>query len=318
MFKYDDSQNLTNPKIMNLFISSLKYQQKQQENKKKNYKKLTNLFSVRVQKYDDSSSHKTDDKLKIRKCDLANRMYKQRHNKRTHKRIEEYEDKNNEYNSESSIYYKDKFYKDSVKLKSNQTRKTFSLTNKHFVKNERSKFLKHKFNKQVDLAKSKKYIKEFTNKDTSVYNSYKSINSTEKKNSTKNSTIINYYLIKNLDQNEDLILYNDEDKFKYDENYKCYYSLDHKSRIIYIKTSPKLLSSLSSLLSSSIVSKKTTKNISNEQSKFTQTPKKENENIIAFDHESIIEKLKNIELLRKEGENTIISLSDDENYSDNN
>ena len=79
-----------------------------------------------------------------------------------------------------------------------------------------------------------------------------------------------------------------------------------------------LLSSLSSILSSSIVSKKTTKNISNEQSKFTQTPKKENENIITFDYESIIEKLKNIELLRKEGEKTIISLSDDENYSDNN
>lgn len=46
MFKYEDpNEKLTNPKIMNLYINSLKSLYKQQENKKKNYKKLTNLFS---------------------------------------------------------------------------------------------------------------------------------------------------------------------------------------------------------------------------------------------------------------------------------
>jgi hypothetical protein len=303
MFKNSEDVNkLTNPKTMNLFISALKYQLKQQELKKKNYKKLTNLFSVRVQKYDDSSSHKTDDKLKIRKCEIANKMMKQRLNRKD-KLSKKVLIESDMYNSESSKYNKERF--DSESETQFKFRKTISLNQKS--KNT-SKFIKHKFNKQVDLAKSKRYKDKFNSIDTKE--SYKSL---ERHDSNNNSTIINYYLIKNIDENEDLIFYNDEDKFQYDENYKCYYSLDHKSRIIYIKTSPKLLSSISSLINSTIVSKKTTKNISNEQSKLS--PKKE-DNAFQFDHESIIEKLKNIELLRKEGE-TIIQ-SEDESNSDNN
>jgi hypothetical protein len=333
MYKNDENEKLTNPKIMNLYISSLKSLHKQQENKKKNYKKLMNLFSVRVQRYDDSSSHKTDDKLKNRKCDFANRIKSKRKNRYGVKDtttpikkilIEEYESsafsKEYEYNSDSSIYKKDNIEEEDQSDKSSkliETRKTMSLSKTHFAKSERAKLLKHKFNKQIDLARSKKFPKEKTI-DTSVYNSYKSINSSEKKNATKNSErIFNYYLIKSI-ENEDIIFNKEDIDVQYDENYKCYYSLDHKSRIIYIKTSPKLLSSLSSIFNSRIVSRKTTKNISASQSQSTHTPKKDEENISAFDHETIIEKLKNIESLRNDvGE--YVCLSQDENeYSDNN
>jgi hypothetical protein len=327
MYKNDEhNEKLTNPKVMNLFLSSLKSLHKQQENKKKNYKKLMNLFSVRVQRYDDSSSHKTDDKLKNKKCDFANRMYKKRKNRMLKENscvkrvlIEESESFGGGcegYNSESDIYKKDNIedddkHSDTGCNKLTEYRKTYSLSKIHF-KNERSKLLRHKFNKQIDLARSKKFPKDLI--DSSVYNSYKSVGSTERKNLSKES-VLNYYLIKSI-ENDDIIFSKEDIDVQYDENYKCYYSLDHKSRIIYIKTSPKLLSSLSSILSSRIVSRKTTKNISQNQSKFTQTPKKANEGVITFDHETIIEKLKNIESLRNEGVENQVYISEDENYSD--
>ena len=47
--------NLTEPKILNLFLSSLKALYRKQEAKKKNYKKLIG-FTTRNQKYNDSNS----------------------------------------------------------------------------------------------------------------------------------------------------------------------------------------------------------------------------------------------------------------------
>jgi hypothetical protein len=326
MYRNDENnEKLTNPKVMNLFLNSLKSLHKQQENKKKNYKKLMNLFSVRVQRYDDSSSHKTDDKLKNRKCDFANRMNKKRKNRMLKDNtpikkilIEESESfsKECEYNSESDIYKKDTFedddkHSDSKYSKLTETRKTYSLSKLHF-KNERSKLLRHKFNKQIDIARAKKFPKDLI--DSSVYNSYKSVGSTERKTPKNTDGVFNYYLIKSI-ENDDIIFSKEDIDVQYDENYKCYYSLDHKSRMIYIKTSPKLLSSLSSIFNSRIMSRKTTKNISQNQSKFTQTPKKANENIITFDHETIIEKLKNIETLRNDVGNQVY-ITEDENYSD--
>lgn len=463
---------LTDPKILNLFILSLKSLHKQQENKKRNYKKLKNLFSVKVQKYDDSSSHnKTDEKFKNRKCEIANKMYKRKKNFNMHTNnnkmlmnaptkgmkknygninddigmnythqnlkinysqgminiynyldldVSEIHDREYEYNSDSSIFTKEKiiyqdmnesytynnesyeYNDDFYNFKNKNGKNQNALSSKPIARNllnERSKFIKHKFSKQMDQAKSKKFIKEDVqintnannntqnnnnnvvlnskpisklhnhnlqpintnlnmiyaydlsnstknktkddlisctnlNIDTSVYNSYKSNNSTE--NKKLNSTnILNYYLIKSLEEDKDLIFYNDdskEQKIKYDDNYKCYYSLDHKSRIIYIKPSPKLLSSINSLLTSQIVSKKTTNNISNEQSnKFSslQSPKTNalNKNIptnddinlkmMSFDHNDIVEKLKNLELLRNDKDSkTIISSSEEEKQSD--
>jgi hypothetical protein len=226
------------------------------------------------------------------------------------------------------------------------------------ILSERSKFIKHKFNKQMDFAKSKKFIKEDAkntievenlnsniinynygniclnnnfniNIDTSMYNSYRSVNSSERKNKKFTDEIVNYYLINRIEDNKDLIFYNGEDtnSFKYDDNYKCYYSLDNKSRIIYIKPSPKLLSSISSILNSKIISKRATKNISNEESgKFSQTPKGNDNNLdlhsMNVDHNSIVEKLKNLELMRNDKELDIIynksinSSSEDEGESD--
>jgi len=161
----------------------------------------------------------------------------------------------------------------------------------------------------------------------SLDSSYKSLNSLDNKKTptNKNKNLINYYFIKNLDENKELILYNNKDdsedqsNIKFDDNYKCYYSLDHKSKIIYIKPSPTLLSSISSLLNSKIASKKATKNISMDQSKISYTPQ-EKTNDLAFDHNSIIQKLKNIELSRKEfeTEQNIVYTSEDEDEDSNN
>jgi hypothetical protein len=447
------NQKLTNPQILGTFINSLKSLHKQQENKKRNFKKLMNLFSVRVQKYDDSSSHnKTDEKLiKVKKSELANKLYKKRKNnvktlyngnnagvnmlssnnnlkfpnfKRYQNSIrEEYQtnkklipdtesnyDKEYEYNSDSSIFtnaIKDKFIcteegendeSEAINLSPNsrkykvRTRKTLSLEknknpNPVFTKsilNERSKFIKHKFSKQMDMAKSKKYgVKKefelseyggenllrnghgntnsnngrnkltsnnpakksnrlsintnminntFINIDTSMYNSYKS---TEGKHHQDNSQqqFINYYLIKSVQDNKDLMFYcNNEDcedeKLDKIDNIDKIDSLDHKSRIIYIKPSPKLLSSLSSLFSTSkIVSKSITKNISHDHTNsggfsLNQTPKaksqrgKENSSGMNFDHNSIIEKLKNLELMREGNGEKVLTINSNTSESE--
>jgi hypothetical protein len=389
--------SLSNPKILNIFIKSLKSLHKQQENKKKNYKKLMNLFSVKVQKYEDSSSHnKTDEKFKIRKSEFVNKITKKRRSKNSHpshnygknlqKSKKNYEssnlqeiildrknldqdreilyedyDKNerecNEYNSDSSIFThnkeipvidpdEDSFYRRRI---------TKSMNKNKSILSERAKLVKHKFNKQIDLAKMKKFCKEENysylseknsrnysiikpkslyeantpryssmdsnskkgdglinfnnfntyniNVDTSLYNSYKSVNSSDRKNSKISEEIVNYYLFNGMHDDKDLILYNPEEgnEIKYDENYKCYYSLDHKSRIIYIKPSPKLLS----ILNSKIISRRTTHNISKEESNQSRTPKRPEEklemnemNLLNFDPNMIVEKLKNIELQR--------------------
>ncbi len=139
------------------------------------------------------------------------------------------------------------------------------------------------------------------NFDASLYNSYKSVNSSERKTNKISEDIVNYYLINSVEDDKDLIFYSRDEanELKLDDNYKCYYSLDHRSRIIYIKPSPKLLS----ILNSKIISRKTTHNISQEASVKNRTPKKDdlevNEmNILNIDHNVIIEKLKNIELMR--------------------
>jgi len=100
-----------------------------------------------------------------------------------------------------------------------------------------------------------------------------------------------------------MIQYNNEDsdnkEMQYDENYKCYYSLDHKSKIIYIKPSPKLLSTMTSYFNSKLASRKATNNISNSQSNREHTPQT-NKDHISFDHNSFLEKLKTLEIKRKE------------------
>jgi hypothetical protein len=475
-----NENKLSNPKILNLFVNCLKSLHKQQENKKKNYKKLMNLFSVRVQKYDDSSSHnKTDEKFKVRKGDLGNKLNKKKKNYTTAKslnnknkkkvydssnmEIEEIntlgtfgtmgkmnnlnmnmnmnvnmyqnyntlvnhqveiesmnEDDNQdfglEYNSDSSIFTHNKeiiYTEDEEENPLLKRRVTKSMNKNRNILSERAKFIKHKFNKQVDFAKSKKFCREdrsndqnlreqkdlkdsypskdskeskdlkenFFSKnkienentnslktnpnlirinpksnisyniniDTSVYNSYKSANSNDKKFS---ENIVNYYLINSIEEDKDLIFYNQDENYqnykninnysnynslKYDENIQCYYSLDHTSRIIYIKPSPQLLSHFNSIINSKMISNKATHNISNEESvKSSQTPRgKENQmnnlennvslNILNFNHNIIIEKLKNLELMRKDKDvdvavsKTIISSDGEyENDSENN
>ena len=135
--------------------------------------------------------------------------------------------------------------------------------------------------------------------------------------SNENKNYFNYYFIKNLNENKDMIQYNNDDsdnkEMQYDENYKCYYSLDHKSKIIYIKPSPKLLSTMTSYFNSKLASKKTTNNISNNlsnRSNREHTPRGEgnkenigrNKDYSSFDHNSFLEKLKNLEIKRNEQE----------------
>jgi hypothetical protein len=312
-----------------------------------------NLFSVKVTKYDDSSSHyRTDDKNSIRgnKYDISQRVVKKKTKniKKKMSKLKEFSpkvkilDENSndeyEYNSDSSIFTQENNFQ--LKYKEKIERNVISLTKNQFPKSERSKLIKNKFNRQMDQAKLKKFIKEdimnqnlgknYFNVECLKYldsleGSYKSLNSIDNKKSSstnKNKNLINYYFIKNLNENKELILYNkddsDDQKIKFDDNYKCYYSLDHKSKIIYIKPSPKLLSSISSILNSKLASSKATKNISMNQSKISYTPK-EKTNDLAFDHNSIIQKLKNIEISRNEfeAEPNIVYSSEDE-YDSNN
>jgi len=403
---------LSNPKILNLFISCLKSTHLKQEIKKKKDKRLMNLFSVRVNKYDDSSSHyKTDDKFKKRKADVAKNLNKKKrtyinkvkrvnYEKLTTKNstkkfyssagvVEDSEKKfkidrnlnnlnnlnfkktnceENEYdyenNSDSSIYTKEKFLhsnEEEYNFQQHHDRKPLSVVSKRKnIINEKFKYLKSKFHKQIDKTKARKnsdhlekneiinqnskikknhenkFMKKNLNLididtnlnspfvkcipyDNSLYNSYKSANSNERK--TPSEHFLNYYLIKQIEDDKELIFYDGEDhnRFQYDDNYKCHYSLDHKSRIIYIKPSPKLLSSISSILNSKICSRNTTKNLSGDRSHISNgTPKKEGQD---FDHNKIVEKLKNLELVRgqKEMENIsrkIIYSSEGENESD--
>jgi hypothetical protein len=136
--------NLTEPKILNLFLSSLKALYRKQEAKKKNYKKLIG-FSVRAQKYDDNSSSNSST---ITKKDKTNALILSSftHNKK--KKGEEIV--NNEYtteyshNSDSSIFTNprdkespDKYDEDFIKRPKNLS------TNK--IQNDKLKVLKHKF-----------------------------------------------------------------------------------------------------------------------------------------------------------------------------
>lgn len=128
-----------------------------------------------------------------------------------------------------------------------------------------------------------------------------------------------------MNENKDLIQYNNDDsdnrEMQYDENSKCYYSLDHKSKIIYIKPSPKLLSSMTSYFNSKIASRKATNNISNSQSNREHTPQA-NKETISFDHNSFLEKLKNLEIKQKEKEFkshlTPLTSSEDGEYDEGN
>jgi len=88
-----------------------------------------------------------------------------------------------------------------------------------------------------------------------------------------------------------MIQYNNEDsdnkEMQYDENYKCYYSLDHKSKIIYIKPSPKLLSTMTSYFNSKLVLRKAFNNISNNQYNWEYTPQT-NKNHISFNNNKFL------------------------------
>ena len=167
----ENFETLSNPKILKLFISSLNNLHKQQVNKKKNNKKFMNLFSVKVAKYDDSSSHyRTDDKNCIGyKYDLSS--IKKKHKNLKKKTIktkdspkekyldENFHDENKqdyEYNSDSSIFTQEK----KLQLNKEKIKRNISLTKNHFPKSERSKLIKNKFNTQMDQAKLKKFLKE--------------------------------------------------------------------------------------------------------------------------------------------------------------
>ena len=132
--------NLTEPKILNLFLSSLKALYRKQEAKKKNYKKLIG-FSTRNQKYNDSNSSNSSTMTKKNKTNALILL----HNKK--KKGEEI---NNDYtteyshNSDSSIFTNprnkkspDKYDEDFIKRPKNLS------TNK--IQNDKLKVLKHKF-----------------------------------------------------------------------------------------------------------------------------------------------------------------------------
>lgn len=137
-------------------------------------------------------------------------------------------------------------------------------------------------------------------------------------NGNGKKSALDIFVMKNLEKNKELICY-DDDKYSQDDidnNNKCFYSLDQKSRIIYIKPSPKS----NSVMNSKIISKKATKNISNvDSAKCNQTPRcnnnEENEEV-NLNHDIIVEKLNDIKMMRihngVEKKNSSISSDDDD------
>ena len=147
--------NLTEPKILNLFLSSLKALYRKQEAKKKNYKKLIG-FSTRNQKYNDSNSSNSSTITKKNKTNALILL----HNKK--KKGEEI---NNDYtteyshNSDSSIFTNPRDKESPVKYDEDFNKRTKNLsTNK--IQNEKLKVLKHKFYGRLGMRNSKRFLME--------------------------------------------------------------------------------------------------------------------------------------------------------------
>jgi hypothetical protein len=147
--------NLTEPKILNLFLSSLKALYRKQEAKKKNYKKLIG-FSTRNQKYNDSNSSNSSTMTKKNKTNALILL----HNKK--KKGEEI---NNDYtteyshNSDSSIFTNPRDKESPVKYDEDFNKRTKNLsTNK--IQNEKLKVLKHKFYGRLGMRNSKRFLME--------------------------------------------------------------------------------------------------------------------------------------------------------------
>lgn len=108
-------------------------------------------------------------------------------------------------------------------------------------------------------------------------------------------------LLKNVDENKDLIFYNNENDEESsqdkDSSDKVLYSVDKKNRIFYLKSS-QIISEITSLIQSHqsrIFSDKPTKNITESQSIISP---KHNTGTANIDHEKIVEKLKIVERMR--------------------
>ena len=147
--------NLTEPKILNLFLSSLKALYRKQEAKKKNYKKLIG-FTTRNQKYNDSNSSNSSTITKKNKTNALILL----HNKK--KKGEEI---NNDYtteyshNSDSSIFTNPRDKESPVKYDEDFNKRTKNLsTNK--IQNEKLKVLKHKFYGRLGMKNSKRFLME--------------------------------------------------------------------------------------------------------------------------------------------------------------
>lgn len=281
---------LTEPKVLEIFIASLKALHKQQESKRKNYKKLINSFSVRVQKYEDSSSNAdTANEFKKKKTEMLLLSCYSRKKKNSIG--------TNEYshNSDSSIYNKE-----SNTIETNNRVKHSSISKS--LQAEKLKFLKHKFCKQIDQKSSKKFLM-----DTE---SFKSPNNQR----GYNNNLIGDFAAKNLEMNKDLIMF-DSERYECDSNNNCSFSLDQKNKIIYVKESPQN-DSLSN--SKTVSGKATTKvndtpasnKIMDEESDEVKDEEDNSEQSKNLDHEIVIEKLKSIEKLRKRDKNNNNSSSD--------
>ena len=272
---------LTEPKVLEILIASLKALHKQQESKRKNYKRLINSFSVRVQKYEDSSSNAdTANEFKKKKTEMLLLSCYSRRKKNTI-------DYEYSHNSDSSIYNKESNTIDTNKLIDNRVKHS-SISKS--LQAEKIKFLKHKFCKQIDQKSAKKFLM-----DTE---SCKSPNNQR----GYNNNIIGDLAAKNLEMNKDLIMF-DSERYECDSNNNCSFSLDQKNKIIYVKESPQN-DSLSN--SKNISGKATTKvndtpasnKIMDEESDEVKDEEDNSEQSKNLDHEVVIEKLKSIEKLR--------------------
>jgi len=147
--------HLSDEKILKIFLCSLKELYKQQEIKKKNYKKLIGYYTIKAQKYEDSSTSTEMNKRPNKKILFVS-------SKKKNTKIQPEYTTEYSYQSDSSIFTNKEIdnknnnnNNNNINNNYNRNIKTYSI-NKYF-QNEKMKALKHKFYKQIDIKNSKKF-----------------------------------------------------------------------------------------------------------------------------------------------------------------
>ncbi len=185
--------HLSDEKILKIFLSSLKEIYKQQEIKKKNYKKLIGYYTIKAQKYEDSSTSTEMNSRPNKKIVFVS-------SKKKNTKIQPEYTTEYSYQSDSSIFTnKEKDNKNNNtnnnnNFDNNYNRNIKTLSINKYFQNEKMKALKHKIYKQIDLKNSKKFRENelsYINLTTNHENMIQQFNDNNNENNENSNNIDN-------------------------------------------------------------------------------------------------------------------------------